>query len=164
MEIKRLKKVVFKWDGDNSRLMSAEETVSHLRVQEYLDDVSELNIPSSQTEWYNVDVASLLTGSKVLGHEVDQCTGDSLLFLERSVMLCSPSAGKMQHFPKHLLHCFVDDNRCDCNEHDGVLFRAELFSISPTEEQLCWERCCRSEMEIPDVQSRVARWLSWLNA
>ena len=79
-------------------------------------------------------------------------------------MLCSPSAGKMQHFPKHLLHCFVDDNRCECNEHDGVLFRAELFSISPTEEQLCWERCCRSEMEIPDAQSRVARWLSWLNA
>jgi len=144
--------------------MSAEETMTHLRVQEYLDDVSELDIPSSQTEWYNVDVASLLTGSKVLGHEVDQCTGDSLLFLERSVMLCSPSAGKMQHFPKHLLHCFVDDNRCECNEHDGVLFRAELFSISPTEEQLCWERCCRSEMEIPDVQSRVARWLSWLNA
>ena len=164
MEIKRKRKVVFKWDDDNSRPMSAEETVAHLRVQEYLDDVSELDIPSSQTEWYNVDVASLLTGSKVLGHEVDQCTGDSLLFLERSVMLCSPSAGKMQHFPKHLLHCFVDDNRCDCNEHDGVLFRAELFSISPTEEQLCWERCCRSEMEIPDVQSRVARWLSWLNA
>jgi hypothetical protein len=143
--------------------MSAEETMAHLRVQEYLDDVSELDIPSSQTEWYNVDVASLLTGSKVLGHEVDRCTGDSLLFLEKSVMLCSPSAGKMQHFPKHLLHCFVDDNRCECSEHDGVLFRAELFSISPTEEQLCWERCCRSEMEIPDVQSRVSHWLSWLN-
>ena len=144
--------------------MSAEETMGQLRVQEYLDDVSELDIPSAQTEWYNVDVASLLIGSKVLGHEVDQSTGDSLLFLERSVMRCSPSEGKMQHFPKHLLHCFVDDNRCEGNEHDGVLFRAELFSISPTEEQLCWERCCRSEMEIPDVQSRVARWLSWLNA
>ena len=144
--------------------MSAEETMGQLRVQEYLDDVSELDIPSAQTEWYNVDVASLLIGSKVLGHEVDQSTGDSLLFLERSVMRCSPSEGKMQHFPKHLLHCFVDDNRCECSEHDGVLFRAELFSISPTEEQLCWERCCRSEMEIPDVQSRVARWLSWLNA
>ena len=137
--------------------------MAHLRVQEYLDDVSELDIPSSQTEWYNVDVASLLTGSKVLGHEVDRCTGYSLLFLEKSVMLCSPSAGKMQHFPKHLLHCFVDDNRCECSEHDGVLFRAELFSISPTEEQLCWERCCRSEMEIPDVQRRVSHWLSWLN-
>ena len=45
--------------------------MAHLRVQEYLDDVSELDIPSSQTEWYNVDVASLLNGSKVLGHEVD---------------------------------------------------------------------------------------------
>ena len=53
--------------------------MAHLRVQEYLDDVSDLDIPSSQTEWYNVDVASLLTGSKVLGHEVDQCTGDSCL-------------------------------------------------------------------------------------
>ena len=74
--------------------------MGHLRVQEYLDDVSELDIPSTQTEWYNVDVASLLIGSKVLGHEVDQRTGDSLLFLERSVMRCSPSEGKMQHFPK----------------------------------------------------------------
>ena len=46
--------------------------MGQLRVQEYLDDVSELDIPSSQTEWYNVDVASLLIGSKVLGHEVDQ--------------------------------------------------------------------------------------------
>ena len=73
--------------------MSAEETVAHLRIQEYLDDVSGLDIPPSHTEWYNVDVASLLTGSKVLGHEVDQGTGDSLLFLERSVMLCRPSAG-----------------------------------------------------------------------
>ena len=101
--------------------------MGQLRVQEYLDDVSELDIPSAQTEWYNVDVASLLIGSKVLGHEVDQSTGDSLLFLERSVMRCSPSEGKMQHFPKHLLHCFVDDNRCECNEHDSVLFRAEQY-------------------------------------
>ena len=137
--------------------------MAHLRVQEYLDDVSDLDIPSSQTEWYNVDVASLLTGSKVLGHEVDQCTGDSLLFLERSVMLCSPSAGKMQHFPKHLLHCFVDDNRSKCKDADGILMRAELFSISPIEEQLCWECNCRSELEVPEVQSRVSRWLSWLN-
>jgi len=143
--------------------MSAEETVAHLRIQEYLDDVSGLDIPPSHTEWYNGDVASLLTDSKVLGHEVDQCTGDSLLFLERSVMLCCPSAGKMQHFPKHLLHCFVDDNRGKRQEHDGILFRAELFSISPTDEQLCWERCCRSEMEVPEVQGKVARWLSWLN-
>ena len=156
--------VAFKWDGVNPGTMSGEETAGQLRVQEYLDDVSELDIPTSQTQWYNVDVASLLTSTKILGHEVDKCTGDSLLFLERSAMLCSPSSGKMQRFPKHLLHCFVDDNREKCSEHDGVLFRAELFSISPTEEQLCWEHCCRSEMEVPEVQSRVAHWLSWLNS
>ena len=157
-------KVAFKWDGVNQSTMSGEETTGQLRVQEYLDDVSELDIPSSQTQWYNIDVASLLTSTKIIGHEVDKCTGNSLLFLEKSAMLCSPSSGKMQHFPKNLLHCFVDANRDKCDEHDGVLFRAELFSISPTEEQLCWEHCCRSEMEVPDVQSRVARWLSWLNS
>ena len=157
-------KVAFKWDGVNQSTMSGEETTGQLRVQEYLDDVSELDIPSSQTQWYNIDVASLLTSTKIIGHEVDKCTGNSLLFLEKSAMLCSPSSGKMQHFPKHLMHCFVDDNREKCSEHDGVLFRAELFSISPTEEQLCWEHCSRSEMEVPEVQSRVARWLSWLNS
>ena len=157
-------KVAFKWDGVNPYTMSGEETTSQLRVQEYLDDVSELDIPSTQTQWYNVDVASLLPATKILGHEVDATTGDSLLFLEKSAMLCSPSNGKMQHFPKHLLHCFVDDNREKCSEHDGVLFRAELFSISPTEEQLCWEHNCRSEMEVPEVQSRVACWLNWLNS
>ena len=64
--------------------MSAEETAGQLRVQVYLDDVSNLDIPSSQTQWYNVDVASLLTSTKILGHEVDKCTGDSLLFLMRA--------------------------------------------------------------------------------
>jgi len=43
------------------------------------------------------------------------------------------------------------------------LLRAELFSITPKGEQLAWERCCRSEMEVPGVQNVVARWLSWLN-
>ena len=31
-----------------------------LKVQQYLDDVSRLNIPASQTQWYNVDVANML--------------------------------------------------------------------------------------------------------
>ena len=31
-------------------------------------------------------------------------------------------SGKMHHYPKHLLHCFVDDNRCDFKDQDGVLF------------------------------------------
>ena len=113
--------------------------------------------------WYNVDVATLLNRTRIVGHEVDTETGQSLVFFDRSLMLCCPVSGKMHHYPKHLLHCFVDDNRCDFSDQDGVLFRAELFSISPTGEQLCWEACCRSEMEVPEVQTKVSRWLSWLN-
>ncbi len=41
--------------------------------------------------------------------------------------------------------------------------RAELFSISPSEEQLGWEIKCDSECGVPNVQSSVARWLKWLN-
>ena len=63
---------MFKWDGVNQCTMSGEETTGQLRVQEYLDDVSELDIPSSQTQWYNIDVASLLTSTKIIGHEVDK--------------------------------------------------------------------------------------------
>jgi len=155
--------VVFKWDGLNWPGMSQEEAISHLRIQEYLDDVSGLDIPHSYSQWYNVDVASLLNGSRIMGHELDPDSGASLIFLQRSAMLCCPESGRIHHYPKHLLHCFVDDNRAKCQEADGVLLRAELFSISPIEEQLCWECCCRSELEVPEAQSRVARWLSWLN-
>ena len=145
-------------------IMSQEETVSQLRIQEYLDDVSGLDIPHSHSQWYNIDVASLLNGSSIEGHELDPSTGSSLIFLSRSVMLCCPESGRIHHYPKHLLHCFVDDNRAKSNEADGVLMRAELFSISPKEEQLCWECCCRSELEVPEIQSKVSRWLSWLNS
>ena len=107
--------------------MSGEEAYTQLKVQQYLDDVSRLDISPDQTQWYNVDVASILSGTKILGHEVDESSGSSLLFLERSVMLCCPESGRMHHFPKHLLHCFVDDNRSKCDAPDGVLLRAELF-------------------------------------
>ncbi|MEC7756565.1 MAG: hypothetical protein VX621_01960 [Candidatus Thermoplasmatota archaeon] len=143
--------------------MGREEATSQLRIQEYLDEVCNLDIPSSQSQWYNIDVASLLSGSTIEGHELDPMTGSSLIFLSRSAILCCPQSGRIHHYPKHLIHCFVDDNRSELKEADGVLIRAELFSISPTDEQLCWECCCRSELEVPEIQSKVSRWLSWLN-
>ena len=75
--------------------MSQEETVSQLRIQEYLDDVSGLDIPHSHSQWYNIDVASLLNGSSIEGHELDPSTGSSLIFLSRSVMLCCPESGRI---------------------------------------------------------------------
>ena len=106
--------------------MGADEGYTQLKVQQYLDDVSRLNIPAEQTQWYNVDVANMLADTRIKGHEVDETSGSSLLFLERSVMLC-PESGRMHHFPKHLLHCFVDDNRSKCDAADGVLMRARII-------------------------------------
>ncbi|MEL0214102.1 MAG: hypothetical protein VXA41_06815 [Euryarchaeota archaeon] len=34
--------------------MGADEGYTQLKVQQYLDDVSRLNIPAEQTQWYNV--------------------------------------------------------------------------------------------------------------
>ena len=143
--------------------MSGDEAIGHLRVQEYLDDVSNLNLSLSKSQWYNVDVAALLVNCKLIGHDIDEATGASLLFLEKSVMMSCPNSRLMHLYPKHLLHCFVDDKRNMPIDADGVIFKVELFSISPSEEQLCWEEICRSEMEIPLIQNKVSRWLSWLN-
>ena len=160
---KSIKLVVLKWDDPSWLAMTKEEAASQLRIQEYLDDVSGLDIPHSESQWHHIDVASLLDGTKIEGHELDPATGSSLIFLPRSAMLCCPKSGRIHHYPKHLLHCFVDDNRSKSNDADGVLIRAELFSISPNEEQLCWECSCRSELEVPEIQSKVSGWLSWLN-
>ncbi len=143
--------------------MNREEAISQLRIQEYLDDVSEMDISHSHSQWYNVDVAALLNGSRIVGHELDKQTGSSLIFLRRSAILCCPETGRIHHYPKNLIHCFVDDNRSS-PDSEGILMRAELFSISPNQEQLCWECCCRSELEVPEIQSKVSRWLSWLNS
>ena len=144
--------------------MSDDEAIANLRVQEYLDDVSNLNLSTSESQWYNVDVATLLVNCKVVGHDIDEATGASLIFLEKSVLMCCCNSGKMHHYPKHLLHCFVDDKRDSHDNPDGIIFKAELFSISPSEEQLCWEEVCHSEIQVPSVQNKVSRWLSWLNS
>ena len=144
--------------------MIHDDQASQIKIQEYLDDVSTLDIPHSFSQWYNVDIASMLNGTRIIGHELDPTSGASLIFLKRSAMFCCPESGRIHHFPKHLLHCFVDDNRSRKEPSDGILMRAELFSISPKEEQLCWECCCKSEIEIPEIENRVSRWLSWLNS
>ena len=115
-------------------------------------------------DWYNIDVASMLSHIQLLGHEINESDGSSLLFLEKSAILCSPEESAIHHFPKNMLHCFVDDFRRLGSQDDGILFKVELFSISPSQEQLCWERCCRSELEVPSLQSAVSKWLWWLNS
>ena len=134
------------------------------KIQEYLDDLSNLQLSREEFDWYNIDVASMLSHIQLLGHEINESDGSSLLFLEKSAILCSPEESAIHHFTKNMLHCFVDDFRRLGSQDDGILFKAELFSISPSQEQLCWERCCRSELEVPSLQSAVSKWLWWLNS
>ena len=136
---------------------------SQSEIQEYLDDISSLKLTKEESDWYNIDVAAMLHHVNLHGHEINEVDGSSLLFLEKSAVLCCPETAVMHHFPKNIIHCFVDDYRRLSSQDDGVLCKAELFSISPSQEQLCWERCCRSELEIPLLQSAVSRWLGWLN-
>ena len=77
--------------------MSEDDAIANLRVQEYLDDVSNLNLSTSKSQWYNVDVATLLVNCKVVGHDIDEATGASLIFLEKSVLMCCCNSGKMHH-------------------------------------------------------------------
>ena len=140
-----------------------ESTYSNEHLQAFLDSVSNLSLEHKFHEWYSVEVAAAIDGCKIQGHEVNSDTGSSLIFLRKSVVLCVPEKGHIAHYPRHLIHCFIDDFRHNGKKDDGLVMRAELFSISPSEEQLGWEIQCRSEREVPEVQSSVSRWLQWLN-
>lgn len=144
--------------------MTTGAAFTDLRMQEFLDSVSTLSLNRDHREWYNVEVAAAIDGCNIQGHEVDNATGSALLFLRKSVVLCVPDKGHIAHYPRNMIHCFLDDFRRNGQKKDGMVMRAELFSISPCEEQLGWELKCRSEHEVPTIQASVSRWLRWLNA
>ncbi len=145
-------------------LMDAEGPLAHLRAQEFLDGIAQSSLSRDVMEWYNIDVTTILEGCQMHGHEIDRSDGSALIFLQNSLVHCSPEAGRIQHYPKHLIHCFVDDHRHGASSDDGLVLRAELFSISPTGEQLQWEICCRTPNEVPELENAIACWMRWLNA
>ena len=91
--------------------MNTAGTVSHAEVQAFFDEVLSLKLSDKHNEWYQVDVAAVLDGCDIQGHEVDQASGDSLIFLKSSLLFCSPELGVMRHYPRSLIHCFVEDKR-----------------------------------------------------
>ena len=145
-------------------MMESAETVGQENVQRFLDDVSNLKLEMKYNDWYQVDVAAVLDGCKIEKHEVDEVSGDSLVFLKSSLLFCSPELGVMRHYPKNLVHCFVEDKRPKPDPlNERLLYRAELFSVTPESEQLCWVRDCENDYEIPGTQSIIASWMKWLN-
>tara|TARA_B100000925_G_scaffold289010_1_gene271033 strand:+ start:31 stop:246 length:216 start_codon:yes stop_codon:yes gene_type:complete len=70
----------------------------------------------------------------------------------------------MQHYPKHLVHCFVDHNdKIQQSTENSSVYSAEIFSISPSNEHLNWAVHTNCETDIPVLQAKTARWIKYLN-
>ena len=143
--------------------MAKQEVSTDAGLQQILDDLQQCNLPTRQREWFHIDVAAMFSSTTIHAHEIDTDNGKSLLFLNDSLVLLCPQQHILHHFPKHLIHCFVEDRRHHVLLHDEAVFRAELFSISPLEEQLCWVINSAEEHQIPALQAKIAKWMAWLN-
>ena len=116
-----------------------------------------VNLPNEDIDTDQIIPARFLTRQTIDG------TGECLLFLEKSLVWCSPRTGQVQHHPKHLIHCFVDDYRLGKRKEGDPLFRGELFSITPQNEQLCWLLESNEQKDLPHIQQKVSKWMAWLN-
>tara|TARA_B100001113_G_scaffold343734_1_gene331352 strand:- start:131 stop:568 length:438 start_codon:yes stop_codon:yes gene_type:complete len=145
--------------------MGAENELGELHIQEFLDELADLNLEPKIQSWYNIDVTAMLGDANILYHEINNETGCAILFLPKSIIHFCPNQRKMQHYPKHLVHCFVDhpaENQ-QTNPYKSV-YSAEIFSISPSNELLNWSIQTNSERDIPKLQEKTALWLRYLNA
>ena len=143
--------------------MTSASALTDERLQHFLDSISSISMSNKNRDWYNVEVTAAIDGCSIKGHEINPSTGSAIIFLRNSLMLCVPEKGHLAHYPRNLVHCFLDDFRKNGQDANGAVMRAELFSISPSEEQLAWELMCYSEHEVPNIQASVSRWLRWLN-
>ena len=144
--------------------MNGSDALSIERTQKFLDEVTTSSLSPIQREWYQVDIAALLSECKLVNHMINPDDGSALLFLNSSVIHCKPNKGTIKHYPKQLVHCFVDDHRhSEELQVEEPIFKCELFSITPHQEQLCWLVECYDEYEIPNAESIAAKWLAWLN-
>ena len=109
--------------------MTNESTYSNEHLQAFLDSVSKLSLEHKFHEWYNVEVAAAIDGCKIRGHEVNSDSGSSLIFIRKSVVLCVPDKGHIAHYPRHLIHCFIDDFRHNGKQDEGLVMRLSLIHI-----------------------------------
>ena len=63
----------------------------------------------------------------------------------------------------HFFHTHFNHMGKKDPEDEDLLFRGELFSVTPESEQLCWVRDCTYDYEIPSTQSIISSWMKWLN-
>jgi len=131
--------------------------------QEFLDSLVDHHLSKPVVDWYTLDVLTTIGESKIIEYDINEPTGQSLLMLKNSAILCNPETLSLRHYPRHLLHCFVEDLRKQPDpDLPGAVFQIELFSVTPRHEQLSWTHCAHNEREIPSLQSAAGRWMNWL--
>ena len=144
--------------------MGAENQVGQFHIQDFLDQIADLDLDHRIQSWYTVDVTAMLGETNIVHHEINHETGCSLIFLSKSIIHFCPNSRKMQHYPKHLVHCFVDHNdKIQQSTENSPVYSAEIFSISPSNEHLNWAVHTNSETDIPGLQAKTARWIKYLN-
>ena len=131
--------------------------------QEFLDTLVDYRLSKSVIDWYTLDVLTTIGESRVIEYDIKKSTGEALLMLNNSAILCDSETLSIRHYPRHLLHCFVEDLRKHPDPaHPDTIFQIELFSVTPRNEQLSWTHCAEDEREIPSLQSVAGRWMNWL--
>ena len=109
--------------------MPQEMTSSVAGLQSFLDDVASTQRPQQQHDWFQIDVAAMFSSTPIMAHELNRETGAALLFLNESLVLLCPEQTILHHFPRHLIHCFVEDCRAQELGDQDIVYRIELFSI-----------------------------------
>ena len=131
--------------------------------QDFLDSLVDLHLSKPVVDWYTLDVLTTIGESVIMEYNINESSGQSLLMLKNSAILCDHETLCVRHYPRHLLHCFVEDLRKHPDpDHPGAVFQIELFSVTPRHEQLTWTHCAYDEREIPPLQSAAGRWMNWL--
>ena len=153
--------LAFKKAGGSEPNVATAEGVA--RLQTFLDDVANLELPDAQHQWYQVEVAAMLDGSEILMHEVQPLTGAALLFMNNGVVLAEHAAAG---FDNTLATSCISSWRISearLRSMPMACFTALNSSQfhPPTSSSAGYE--CREEHDIPAAQTSTARWMRWLN-
>ena len=109
------------WRFDGT--MTTESSYSPERLQAFLDSVSSMSLEHKFHEWYNVEVAAAIDGCKFTATK-SILTPVITVVPQQECRSLRPEKGHIAHYPRHLIHCFVDDFRHNGEHDDGLVMRA----------------------------------------
>ena len=63
--------------------MPSQEVSTDAGLQQFLDDLTQCNLPPRQHQWFHIDVAAMFSSTPIHAHEVDQDNGKPPSFSQR---------------------------------------------------------------------------------